>query len=114
MGRAKITRKDKAFKLFSEGFVPSSPEVKAIRLSKGSRYAYYSKWKAEGQPAPSAGQESKGVKEKATPPVKAKTVLTGGETIAPLSETPVEESKGADEESKGKEEESKGAERKLK
>lgn len=112
MGKAKVTRKDKAYKLFSEGFEPSSPEVKALGLSESSRYSYHSKWKAEGKPAPSAEQESKEAKEK--PTVKAKTVLTDGETIGPISETPPEESKGKEEESKGTEQESKGAEEKPK
>jgi len=93
MGRAKITRKDKTYKLFSKGFTPSSPEVKALGLSKGSRESYYSEWKAEGQPAPSVERKAK---------AKAPAPLLSGETIAAINEVPVEESKGKEEELKGK------------
>lgn len=98
MGKAKVTRKDKAYKLFSEGYEPSSPEVKALGLSKSSRYSYYSKWKTEGQPAPVIEEKSKGTEKEAKLTVKAKTGLPGGETIAPISEPFVEESKGREEE----------------
>jgi len=92
MGRASVTRKDKAYKLFSEGHVPSSPEVKALGLSKGSRDSHYSEWKAEGQPAPSVDKEGAG---------KGSCPSLGRETIAAISEVPVEESKGKEEELKG-------------
>ena len=92
MGRASVTRKDKAYKLFSEDHVPSSPEVKALGLSKGSRDSYYSEWKAEGQPAPSVERKAK---------AKAPAPPLGRETIAAISEVPVEESKGKEEELKG-------------
>ena len=49
------TRKDKAYKLFSEGKDASSPEIKALGLRATTRYSYYSRWKTEGEPLVAPG-----------------------------------------------------------
>jgi len=40
----KVTEKEEAFRLFSEGKDAYSPEVKALKLKGKTRYNYYSEW----------------------------------------------------------------------
>ncbi len=42
-----MSRRAEAFSLFDEGKVPSSPEVKALKLKGSTRYTYYDAWKKE-------------------------------------------------------------------
>lgn len=52
---AKVSLKNKAFKLFDEGKNASSAEVKALGLKGGTRYVYYDNWKKSR----AAGEEAK-------------------------------------------------------
>ena len=48
----KVNKKIKAYGLFAQGYEPSSPEVKALKLKYTTLHTYYSKWKSEGEPSP--------------------------------------------------------------
>ncbi len=74
----KKTKKSKAFDLFSQGFTPSSPEVKAIGLHPSNRYKYFGEWEKLGKPAEPArkGQSS-----------TVSSTRPNGETIGSLNET---------------------------
>lgn len=88
----RITKKEKAYRLFSEGKDSSSPEVKALGMKSGTRYVYYSMWQKEGRPSPAPSTpfvSEKEIKE-SRKPAKAKTYLPGGESINPISEVPDE------------------------
>ena len=95
MGRATVTRKDKAYILFNKGYVPSSPDVEALGLSEGSRYTYYSNWQAESQPVPSMGEK---IKTKAPAPCLAER------QSLPSMKCQLKSQKGVEEKSKGAEE----------
>ena len=54
-----MTKKDEAFRLFDEGKVPSSPELKALLPKGRSRYNYYYEWqRSEGGATPSSAPTS--------------------------------------------------------
>ena len=71
-----MSGKGKAFKLFSEGKVPTDPEVKALGLKAKTRANYYLDWQnsvAGGDQSPSGEgvgviDETKQIKKVATPP----------------------------------------------
>ena len=46
----KESRKAKAFALFSQGCVPSSQEIKDLKLHSSTRYKYFNEWKDQGKP----------------------------------------------------------------
>lgn len=111
------TKKEKAYQLFNEGKDASSSEVKALGLKPSSRYSYYSRWCAEGQPIPLSEPSpllSKESQRKEKVAVKARTPLPGGEAlgaISEVSEVKPREDKGESREEaepKGTEVESKG------
>ena len=41
-------KRKQAFELFDQGYGPTSPEVKKLKLVRGTRYNYYLAWKQEG------------------------------------------------------------------
>jgi len=58
-----LTKKEAAFRLFAEGSLAFSPEVKALKLKSQSRYNYYYEWqKTKGGITPSSAPsgEAKG------------------------------------------------------
>ncbi len=74
----KQTKKSKAFGLFSQGFLPSSPEVKELGLHSSNRYKYHGEWERLGKPSDTSSQ------------VKVSTVSSikpSGETIGAIDET---------------------------
>ena len=74
------SKKDKAFELFDKGLDYKSPEVKALGLKGPIRYNYYRYWRiARGI---IASPEAIG---EATPSKKAKIILPGGESVAPIN-----------------------------
>lgn len=87
MGKKKLSKKQQAFQLFSEGYGPSSPEVKALKLTSGTRLTYHYDWNQLGRPVPS---EEKTTKENENPVVKASVGLAGGESIRAIKETTIE------------------------
>lgn len=55
-----MSKKEKAFGLFSQSKRPSDPEVKALGLSPKTRYNYFQEWKKlppSGQPAAMPGSK---------------------------------------------------------
>jgi hypothetical protein len=76
---AKVSKKQKAFQLFSEGKDASSPEFQALGLSGDTRRTYYWGWKKRGMPAGIVDSDS-------TSTPKTKTTLPAGETIASIVE----------------------------
>ena len=78
--KLKQTKKARAFKLFTQGFIPSSPEIKAIGLYESNRYKYFYEWRDLGKPEVPVGA-SKGK------PVPVGSKSTGGETIGGVDET---------------------------
>ena len=45
-------KKAKAYELFGEGKIPTSPEMKALGLHKSTRHKYFNAWIAAGRPLP--------------------------------------------------------------
>ena len=96
----KVNKKIKAYELFAQGYEPSSPEVKALKLKYTTLHTYYSNWKTGGQPSPLLEEEVEGKSKAKAKAVKAKIPLPGGESIQPLGEIELILAKGEEEESK--------------
>ena len=79
----KISKREQAFALFSEGKGPSSLEVKALGLTEGSRLTYHYDWNKAGKPE---GKLEETINSEASPAIKSKTSLPGGEAIASITE----------------------------
>lgn len=84
MTKKLLSKKARAFILFSQGKLARDPELKALKLGYGTRYAYYAEWRKKGEPVPS----------EVDPSTTARVALPGGEKIKALSEVPADESKG--------------------
>lgn len=54
----RMTKKERAYQLFSEGKDSSSPGVKALGLKFSTRYSYCSTWPKEGGPLSAPGTPS--------------------------------------------------------
>ena len=82
------SKKSKAYRLFSEGKEARSPEVKALKLTKATRYNYFSAWKREGKPDHIPLRE-RGVAGGTV--AAGETMLGGGEAVGGYAEpgTPV-------------------------
>ena len=87
MGKRKPSKRQQAFQLFSEGYGPSSPEVKALGLTSGTRMTYHYDWDHMGRPVPS---EEMVIGSREQPVTKANVGLAGGESIGAIRETAVE------------------------
>lgn len=75
----KTTKKDRAYALFCEGKVPTSPEIKALGVNDSTRYKYFYAWQADGKP----DRVPEGPRHKASPAPS----LPGGETVKAIDET---------------------------
>ncbi len=74
----KESKKAKAFALFSQGCVPSSPEIKDLRLHSSSRYKYFNEWEKLGKPSTTTHRDKPSTVSSATP---------SGEIIGAIDET---------------------------
>ncbi len=74
----KESKKDKAFALFSQGFDPKSPEVKALKLQSSTRYKYHKEWENKGKPETTKNQTRASAVSSTKP---------NGETIGAIDET---------------------------
>lgn len=96
-----MSKKDKAYKLFSEGKRPSDPEVKALQLGGTTRYTYFGIWKAAGRPdhVPHIDRRRKGVLADGTINLEGGDAVGayrgGGESTStePSGEVPIETSR---------------------
>ena len=77
----KKTKREKAFELFSQGFLPLSPEVKALGLHPSNRYKYYHQWESLGKPS--------GVEKGHSSSTMVGSKLPAGETVGSIDETRV-------------------------
>lgn len=75
----KRSKKSKAFELFSQGYTPTSPEVKELGLHPTNRYKYFTEWQKLGKPADTESRHSQ------TAMVSSKS--PSGETIGGIDET---------------------------
>jgi len=82
----KQTKKANAFRLFCQGYLPNSPEIKGIGLYPSNRYKYFYEWQAQGKPETpirsSGGQPSIG-----------SSIMPSGETIGSIDETKIKPQK---------------------
>lgn len=89
----KISKKARAFQLFTEGKDASSQEVKDLHLSGSARYTYYWEWNKLGRPSGPETLSPKPVNKADAPSgkqiasTKSKTNLPGGESLASIVET---------------------------
>lgn len=73
---AELTKRQKAFELFNQGFSPQSPEVKALKLKQQTRANYFWFWKQQGGVAVGAARD-----------VGKGTALASGESIGTFVES---------------------------
>ena len=73
------SKKARAFELFSQGYVPLSPEVKDLGLHPSNRYKYFYEWEAAGKPT--------GIEPRQSHSAMVSTKSLGGETIGSIDET---------------------------
>jgi len=78
VAKLKESKKAKAFALFSQGFTPSSLEVKALGLQSSTRYKYHKAWEDMGKPAGTPGPSK---------PAMVSSTTLSGETIGAIDET---------------------------
>ncbi len=78
-----MSNRDKAFALFCQDKVPSSPEVKALGITKNTRNTYYVAWKKLGKPDhyPRVKSQYRGEAKE-----EKKTKLGGGELVGGYKE----------------------------
>ena len=104
MSKNKVSRKAKAYELFTKGFGPYSPEVRALGLKSSTRAAYHSEWLAAGRP----GAPTDEIDDELIP--QGSKILSENELLVPtereeikIVETESSETIG-EEDSKGKQE----------
>lgn len=61
----KQTKKDRAYALFSQGYLPLSKEIKDLGLYPSNRYKYFYEWEAAGKPPGLEPRRSAGTKSSA-------------------------------------------------
>ena len=83
MGERRITKKERAFQLFSEGYGTSSPEVKALKMKGNTRWAYHNEWSKLGKPTPGTEPAPARSSERTA---KKSVPLPGRELVASLDE----------------------------
>lgn len=78
-----MSNRDKAFALFCQDKMPSSPEVKALGITKNTRNTYYVAWKKLGKPDhyPRVKSQYRGEAKE-----EKKTKLGGGELVGGYKE----------------------------
>ena len=87
------SKREKAFALYDQGFIPVSPEVKALGLKGSTRYNYFYDWQKQGGKTQAISQAK----------------LSSGKVPSELTMVTLkEEVKGDEEEVKGDEEEVEG------
>ncbi|KKN48237.1 hypothetical protein LCGC14_0654990 [marine sediment metagenome] len=94
----KQTKKDRAYALFSQGYLPLSKEIKDLGLYPSNRYKYFYEWEAAGKP-PGLEQRQ-----------RAGTKSSAGDSIGRIDETKAKPKPKAEPEPKAEEKTPEGIE----